>query len=366
MAFLYYGYMGKQRGKQSNYGNHTRQSRFGSSNSHNSGLHAAHSASFSYASDNGENWGFPEVSAQTFQNYSHDFYKQRLNSSRNRRKRRLWSIVLALALLVLLVCLIILGLIAWGYYSGERLYDEVAQSANVVTEANALAEMTVDWDALLEQNPDTVAWIYMPGTPIDYPVVQGEDDDEYLHTDFEGNYGLVSTGTIFLSSSNSSDFSDDCNYIYGHRLNSGAMFGNLTSLQDQDTFDEVRTLYILTPTRNYRCSTIALDIVPNTETSIIQPNFTDSATMISYLQEHIDSASAKADDIDLTSISKAFALITCGNTTSTTRAVLFAGVTESAVPSNAETSTDDTEEQDSQSDESSEDGEISINDVGVE
>ena len=366
MAFLYHEHMGKVFGKQSNCGNRTRQSRFGSLSSQVGGFRAAYPTTSSFVPNNGGDWDFADAPAQTFQNYSRSYYEQRLNSSRNRCKRRLWSIVLALALLVLLVCLIILGAFAWSYYSGARLYDEVAQGASVVTEANALAEMTVDWDALLAQNPDTVAWIYMPDTPIDYPIVQGEDDDEYLHVDFEGNYSLVSIGSIFLSASNSSDFSDDISYIYGHRLNSGGMFGSLLYLQDQDTFDEVRTLYILTPTRNYRCTTIALDIVANTETSIIQPNFTDSATMISYLQEHIDSATTKADNIDLTSISKAFALITCGNTNATTRAVLYAGVTETAVPSNADTSTDDSEEQSSQSDESSEDDEIVINDAGVE
>ena len=348
--------MAKIFNKQGSYGNYARQSRFESSNSQDGEFRTAQAVSSSFIPASGGARSFSGASEQTFQNYSHNSYKQRLNSPGNRRKRRLWSIVLTLALLVLLVCLIILGAIAWSYYSGARLYDEVAQSASVATEANALAEMTVDWDALLAQNPDTVAWIYMPGTPIDYPIVQGEDDEEYLYVNFEGNSGLVTTGTIFLSEANSSDFSDDINYIYGHRLNNGDMFGSLVSLQDQDAFDETRTLYILTPTRNYRCSTIALDIVANTETSIIQPNFMDSATMISYLQEHIDSASAWADDIDLSSISKAFALITCGNSTSTTRAVLYAGVTESAVPSNADTSSDD----------SSEDDAISINDAGVE
>ncbi len=280
--------------------------------------------------------------SQEFQTYSRAHYGQNMNFSRTRRKRRLWSVVLVLSVLVLLVCLVVLGMIAWSYYSGTRLYDEVARSANVATEANALAEITVDWDALFAQNPDTVAWIYMPGTPIDYPVVQGEDDEEYLYTDFTGNYqGLASLGAIFLSAVNSDDFSDACNYLYGHRLNNGTMFGSLVKLQDQDVFDETRTLYILTPTCNYRCSTIALDIVANTETSIIQPNFLDSATMANYLQERIDAASAKADDIDLASISKVFALITCGNSSATTRAVLFAGVMESAVPVNAETSADD-------------------------
>lgn len=60
--------------------------------------------------------------------------------------------------------------------------------------------MTVNWDALREQNEDIVGWVYMPGTSIDYPIVQGENDEEYLQKDFTGSTsGLVHKGTIFLS-----------------------------------------------------------------------------------------------------------------------------------------------------------------------
>ena len=96
---------------------------------------------------------------QDFQSYSRANYGRQMANSRNRGKRRLWTVVLVIASLVLVACLAVLGVIAWGYHSGTQVYDEVAQSANVATEADALADMTVDWDALLAQNPDTVAWI---------------------------------------------------------------------------------------------------------------------------------------------------------------------------------------------------------------
>ncbi len=260
----------------------------------------------------------------------------------NRRKRRLWTAVLVLASLVFVVSLGVLVVIGWGYMSSSRLYDEVAQSANIATEANALEEMTVDWDALYEQNPDTVAWLYIPGSVIDYPVVQGEDDEEYLKTDFSGNTGgLVNLGAVFLSVINDGDFSNDNNFLYAHRSGDGTMFGTLVKMQDQEVFDELRTLYVFTPTRNYRCVTIALDVVAYTEVSILQPSFSDAEAMVDYLQNRVDESAAVADDVDLSSFSKIFTLITCENTDATTRAVLFAGVVESAVPSNAEVSADD-------------------------
>lgn len=279
--------------------------------------------------------------AQSFQEYSRANYGRQMLNSRNRGKRRIWTAVLVVASLVLIACLAILGVIAWGYHSGTRTYDEVAQTAKVATEANALAEMTVDWDALLAQNPDTVAWIYMPGTSIDYPVVRGDSDEEYLKKDFVGNQGgLVNKGAIFLSTVNSPDFSDWNNFIYGHNMNDDTMFAHLVAMEDQSVFDSTRTFYVLTPERNYRCTALALDVVANTETSIIQPTFSDSASMAVYMRERMSVATAKASDADLSSVSKLFTLITCGDDYASTRAVLFGGVVETASPANAQQADD--------------------------
>ena len=94
--------------------------------------------------------------------------------------------MLVIAVLVLVLCLAVLGMIGYGYWHGSKVYTTIAEQAFPEKEADALSAMTVDWDALLAQNPDTVAWIYMPGTSIDYPVVQGDSDEEYLKKDFTG------------------------------------------------------------------------------------------------------------------------------------------------------------------------------------
>ena len=80
--------------------------------------------------------------------------------------------------------------------------------------ATSLADFTVDWDALKAINPDTVGWIYIPGTVVNYPIVQAADDEKYLTHDFKGSEGWIATfGAIFLAAENSSDFSDPNNII---------------------------------------------------------------------------------------------------------------------------------------------------------
>ena len=106
-------------------------------------------------------------------------------AKRKRAAKRspLWTAVSVLAALVLVVCLGILAVIGYGYWHGTKVYDDIAQQAFPEKQLDALAASTIDWDALLAQNPDTVGWIYMPGTSIDYPIVQGETDEEYLKKD---------------------------------------------------------------------------------------------------------------------------------------------------------------------------------------
>lgn len=254
-----------------------------------------------------------------------------------RKKSTLWTVVLVVAALVLAASLAVLGVIGYGYWHGSKVYDDIAQQAFPAKEADALTSMTVDWDALYAQNPDTVGWIYMPGTSIDYPIVQGDSDEEYLKKDFTGDSGgLVHKGAIFLAADNAADMSDQNNVIYGHNMNDDTMFAHVLQMTDQAAFDAARTFYILTPTQNYRCSTYAIDVVESTQTSLLQYNFADQSALGTYMTSRVEgSAVTPPNDLDMASVSKLFTLITCGDDYATTRAVLFGAVVEAAEPANA-------------------------------
>ncbi|MFR7405086.1 MAG: class B sortase, partial [Coriobacteriaceae bacterium] len=113
-----------------------------------------------------------------------------------------------------------------------------------------LADLVVDWDALRAINPDIVAWVYMPGTIINYPVAHKDGDSEYyLHHNFslgEGSFG-AEFGSIMLSGENAGDFSDEVNILYGHHMRNGSMFALFAEFRDSAIFNEHRTIYLLTP-----------------------------------------------------------------------------------------------------------------------
>ena len=276
------------------------------------------------------------------QSYSRANYGSNMGGGKHGRngkaKRRVWTVVFVIAAIVLAISLGTLAVIGYGYWHGTQVYDNLSEQSGLAKESDALGEMPIDWDALRAQNEDIVGWVYMPGTSIDYPIVQGSDDEEYLQKDFTGDSGgLVHKGTIFLSATNDADFSDDNNFIYGHNMNDETMFAHILAMANQSEFDAARTFYILTPTQNYRCQTFAIDIVKNTAVELLQPQFADSSTMMAYMSARIsDSSVAAPTDIDLASISKIFTLITCGDDYATTRAVLFGGCVEQATPANAQ------------------------------
>lgn len=109
-----------------------------------------------------------------------------------------------------------------------------------------LSAMKVDFDALKEINTDVVAWIrFQEPAEINYPVVQGSDNEEYLNRTFEANTNKL--GTLFVDMDNKGDFSDRNTFIYGHNMKNGTMFARLMDYKDQSFYEANPYFYIYTP-----------------------------------------------------------------------------------------------------------------------
>lgn len=88
----------------------------------------------------------------------------------------------------------------------------------------------VDFETLWDMNPDIYAWLYIPDTEINYPILQRDGDDGfYLKHGSDGKSNAA--GAVFTESAyNGKEFSDPATAIYGHHMKSGAIFGNLQAL----------------------------------------------------------------------------------------------------------------------------------------
>ena len=145
----------------------------------------------------------------------------------------------------------------WEYQKGEETYEELLDYVdepeenpddNILTEESEDEEMPllkVDFEGLKKENPDVVGWIQIPGLQISYPIVQGSDNDYYLHHMFNGSKNA--SGSIFMDCHNASDFTDTNTIIYGHNMKNGTMFGSLKMYKDKQLFDQYPYFYIYTP-----------------------------------------------------------------------------------------------------------------------
>ncbi len=115
-------------------------------------------------------------------------------------------------------------------------------------------EKAIDFAGLQEDKcEDIYAWLTVPGTDVDYPVVQHpEDPSYYLRRDLDGSY--ATHGCIYTEYYNSKDWDDPNTVLYGHNMRNGTMFATLHNYEDPVFFEEHPYVYIYSPgmTRVYR------------------------------------------------------------------------------------------------------------------
>ena len=104
----------------------------------------------------------------------------------------------------------------------------------------------IDFPSLKAEHPDIYAWVTIPDTGVNHPIVQSATDDNYyLYHDLDGNYTIY--GSVFTQSMNATDFSDPVTVVYGHHTDNGTMFSDLRNFTDKDYFDAHEEMYIYTP-----------------------------------------------------------------------------------------------------------------------
>lgn len=108
-------------------------------------------------------------------------------------------------------------------------------------------EKNLDWEALYETNEDIYAWIYIPNTNIDYPILQHPTLNDY-YLDYNLDHSKGYPGCIYSQVQyNSKDFTDFNTVLYGHNMRNGTMFRTLHNFEDETFFEENRYVYIYTP-----------------------------------------------------------------------------------------------------------------------
>ena len=160
--------------------------------------------------------------------------------------------------ILLIICSLIFCISTWKLYGYYRSYKKAKDTYSKIAKENVKIsknERKIDFKKLKSQNQDIAGWIYIRGTTIDYPIVQGKDNEEYLHQDF--NKKKSSSGTIFLDNNCKKDFTSDNNIIYGHHMKNGTMFAQLLKFREKSFLKKHNEIMIFTPDRTIHLKVIS-------------------------------------------------------------------------------------------------------------
>ncbi len=248
------------------------------------------------------------------------------------KKNKVAAIVISGSLLLIAVAVTIF--IVW---QGTRVtYVETshgpapvnAEGAFVVHDPEPFRD-NIDFAGYKERNADTIAWVEVPGTDIDHPVMRGIDNEKYLTTSIDGEYDIY--GTVFADMLHSDDLVTPLTILYGHYTSDGSFFTDLHNYKDSQYFEENKEVFLYTPYKQDKYSVVAAFVTDDT-------HLLYERDMIFYdeRQEFLDWIAASDDpeaNIDLAGVTpddNLLALSTCVNVTglSTERYVVIAKLEE--------------------------------------
>jgi sortase B len=171
-------------------------------------------------------------------------------------------------------------------------------------------------------NPDVIGWLTVDDTGIDYPLVQGETNLDYINTAVDGTFSL--TGSIFLDYRNADDFSDFYSLVYGHHIEGNLMFGEIPEFLEQEFFEEHTTGTLFLPECTRQIEWFACMKKDAYDVKLFHPTYYQDEESKNELLDYIREESEQYRDIDVTASDQLIALSTC-ETADTDGRVLLIG-----------------------------------------
>ena len=247
---------------------------------------------------------------------------------KNKRKekklsKRLWMIIEILCILIFIYAILQLVSIIQDYRRASTEYDQLAEAIVTIDDSNRLSdqkdedqndietqkipEYYVDLEALKLQNPDTIGWIILPDSKINYPIVLSKDNEEYLTTTFEGQKS--SSGAIFVDMLCGGVFACDNTIIYGHNMKNGSMFRALNNMTDKEYFENHHIFAINTGNGFEYYEVISCYETVETDLSSWQINFDTKESYETWLQKIVNRCTYDCADYDINK--KTITLSTC-------------------------------------------------------
>lgn len=206
-------------------------------------------------------------------------------------------------IVIFVLCLCVLGISAFklydiqnNYEEGDAVYNSIADEVVTVLPVEEETEqkdtkdkkktkldpmISVDLKALKQKNEDIIGWLYIPNSVISYPLLQGENNDTYLHQTYNKQQSFF--GSIFIDYRNNSNLQDAHTIIYGHNMKNGSMFGTLKRYSDKAFYKEHKNIYIYTEKGTHKYQVFSYHVADATG-KIYRVSFEDENALEDYLK----------------------------------------------------------------------------------
>ncbi len=194
----------------------------------------------------------------------------------------------------------------------DDLKSQVSTGSEGTSSDFNIVETPVDFTELQKKNPDIYAWINIPGTKVDYPILRRDNDNSY-YLNHTVDHKRAMQGSIYTENYSSKDFSDFNTLVYGHSMLDGTMFGNLKKYRDKAFFNKNQEINVYTPGRIIKYKIFAAYVGDDSHI-LLNNDFDDEAVRASYIDNIFSIRKMSANinkDIVVDSEDRIITLSTC-------------------------------------------------------
>lgn len=234
-----------------------------------------------------------------------------IKEERRRRQqiKKMRTVIRFALIIVIVVCVAAICIYLIQEKNAAEVYEDMqSESVTIPTEIQETEDTEtaeskrvwsdipeVDFDTLWETNIDICAWIYVPGTQVNYPVLRNTQtadlyDSYYLQHTVDKSEGLP--GAIYMEPCNMPDFTDKNTVLYGHHMKNGSMFASLDAYLDEAFMEENPYVYIVTPQKNVVYQVFGAVIYDDTHI-MRNYDFTDDESYQTYLDSLVSNGNEK-------------------------------------------------------------------------
>ena len=169
-----------------------------------------------------------------------------------KNKKKLFNVVMRIIELIFLILLVYSSINIFKWYNNNKenkqIINEIAESVTINEDTNEEKKYKINFEELKQKNSDTVAWLKVENTNIEFPIVQANNNSYYLTHNFDKEYNVA--GWIFADYKNKLDGTDRNIVVYGHNMRNNSMFGSLKDVITEEWYNNEENKYITFVTEN--------------------------------------------------------------------------------------------------------------------